>query len=206
MTDDTDDIFAKIGKDLDKEFAEENKKLPPIANISITLPESSLYAAYEGIPAEEISEFVEEGKGETYTYTLGDMRAWYKEMRKYPYHKIVTFGHGKARLWGEGWSGGEFVSNIKDVAEAKFIEKLGRPLYVKYMDTLMEPLMETRPKISMTTKRAHISTPLIQKAPSIATQSSIPLEENKIRATEEEVEHILNEIPKVKKKEERLKA
>ncbi|MEM4098050.1 MAG: hypothetical protein QXS81_05130 [Candidatus Micrarchaeaceae archaeon] len=207
MTEDADDIFAEIGKKLDKEFAEENKKLPPIANISVIVPESSLYAAEEGISEGEVPETIKkEDENDGETYTLGDMRAWYKELRKYPYHKILTFGHGKARVWGEGWSGGEFVSNVKDAAEVKFIEKLGRPLYIKYMDMLMEPITETRPKISMTTKRAHISTPLIQKATPIAAQSSIPSEENKIRETEEEVKRILEENLKTRKKEERLKA
>ncbi|MEM0148468.1 MAG: hypothetical protein QXY10_02640, partial [Candidatus Micrarchaeaceae archaeon] len=85
--DDEYDFFVEAGKDLDKEFMAENKKLPSIANISVIVPEHSLYAAEEGIPEEDVPEAIkEDNENDGETYTLGDMRAWYKELAKYPYH------------------------------------------------------------------------------------------------------------------------
>ncbi|MEM0142519.1 MAG: hypothetical protein QXL94_00995 [Candidatus Parvarchaeum sp.] len=203
------ELFANLGKKLDKEFIKENKKLPKIADISVKVPEYMIYASEEGIDEDEVPDAIKEetNENEGEIYTLGDMRAWYKEREIYPIESILTFGHGKARVWGEGWSGGEYVTNVKNAAEDEFIKQLGKQRYKEYMDKLMEPLKETQPQISMVTKRTHVNVPLMQKVQqTIIPQSNAPLVENKIRETEEEVNHILEEPSKIKKKEERLKA
>ncbi|MEM4065104.1 MAG: hypothetical protein QW582_02710, partial [Candidatus Micrarchaeaceae archaeon] len=80
---------------------------------------------------------------------------------------------------------------------------------VKYMNILMEstPQPASKPQLAMAVKRSHISTPLLQKVHAlVASPDGTPLKGNPAIATNEEVKYIIDELSKVKKKEERLKA
>jgi len=155
----TDDIFDELSKDFDNKFKKENKKLPAeIADINVTVP---LYEDYEQISDEDIDEALEENEPDPEvpkgTYTMADMRAWYKILNDgQPYHTILTFGHGANRIWGEG-QGGAYPAGIARASERAFIKLLGEERYKAYLEKLMEASNEVKqneetiqvPKVSM---------------------------------------------------------
>jgi len=144
-TDDTDKIFEELSKDFDNKFKEINKKLPAeIANIKVTVP---IFEYYDQLDDEELDEILEENKNKySYyhreisqgTYTMTDMLAWYEQINDgQSWHTILTFGHGKDRIWGEG-QGEAFPIGMAHAAERAFIKLLGEERYKAYLERLME--------------------------------------------------------------------
>ena len=147
----TDNIFDKLSKDFDNKFKEINKKLPAeIANIKVTIPISE---DYDQLDDEEIDEILEENKNKySYhhrefsqgTYTMADMLTWYEQINDgQPWHTILTFGHGKDRIWGEGQLGA-FPAGMAYAAERAFIKLLGEERYKAYLERLMEASNEVK--------------------------------------------------------------
>ena len=69
------------------------------------------------------------------TYTLDDMQRWFVQIREFP--SILSFGHGKNQVMGEGQSGGREVCEIVHEAENKFVAKLGIKKYQEEHDKIM---------------------------------------------------------------------
>jgi len=149
----TDDIFDELSKEFDNKFKEINKKLPAeIANIKVTIP---IMSYYDQIDDEEIDKILEDIKNKySYyrhefsqgTYTMADMLAWYEQINDgHPWHTVLTFGHGKDRIWGEG-QGGAFPAGMAHVVERAFIKLLGEERYKAYLERLMEALNEAKHK------------------------------------------------------------
>jgi len=141
----TDDIFDKLSKDFDNKFKEINKKLPAeIANIKVTIP---IFDFYDQLDDKEIDKILEDNNNKySYyrheisqgNYTMADMLAWYEQINDgHPWHTILTFGHGKDRIWGEG-QGGAFPAGMAYAAERAFIKLLGEERYKAYLERLME--------------------------------------------------------------------
>jgi len=188
---DTDDIFDELSKDFDNKFKKENKKLPAeIADINVTVP---LYEDYEQISDEDIDEALEENEPDPEvpkgTYTMADMRAWYKILNDgQPYHTILTFGHGKNRIWGEGQFGA-YPAGIAHASERAFIKLLGEELYKTYLEKLMGVTHEVKqneetiqvPKVSlqMTHKPPILKLPkkIFNTVEPSTIQNNIPLPE-----------------------------
>jgi len=148
-----DELFDELSKEFDNEFKEKNKKLPAeIANIKVTIP---IFEYYDQLDDEEIDEILEENKNKySYyrheisqgTYTMADMLAWYEQINDgQPWHTILTFGHGKDRIWGEG-QGGAFPAGMASAAERAFIKLLGEERYKTYLEKLMGASNEVKQK------------------------------------------------------------
>lgn len=135
------------------------------------------------------------------TYTLGDMRDWHELLNDgQPYYTILTFGHGKNRVTGEGWSGGEYVSGRAHAVERAFVKLLGRETYARYMDELLGRVQKVRASLPLTkkiipTEKARLSVPLNKKT---------PLTDKEITAITEEPE--LKKKTKEEEEKERLRA
>jgi len=149
----TDDVFDELSRDFDNEFKEKNKKLPAeIAYIKVAIP---IFEYYDQLDDEEIDEILEENKNKySYyrheisqgTYTMADMLAWYEQINDgQPWHIVLTFGHGKDRIWGEGQFGA-FPAGMARAAERAFIKLLGEERYKAYLERLMEASNEAKHK------------------------------------------------------------
>jgi len=191
----TDDIFDELSKDFDNKFKKENKKLPAeIANIKVTIP---IFEYYDQLDDEEIDKILEDNNKYSYyrheisqgTYTMADMRAWYKILNDgQPYHTILTFGHGKNRIWGEGQFGA-YPAGIAHASERAFIKLLGEELYKTYLEKLMGVTHEVKqneetiqvPKVSlqMTHKPPILKLPkkIFNTVEPSTIQNNIPLPE-----------------------------
>ena len=169
--DDTDKIFEELSKDFDNKFKEMNKKLPAeIANIKVTIP---IFEYYDQLDDEEIDKILEENKNKySYyhheisqgTYTMADMLAWYEQINDgQPWHTILTFGHGKDRIWGEG-QGGAVPAGMAHAAERAFIKLLGEERYKAYLERLMEASNEVKQK-EETIQVPNVNLQLTHRAP-----------------------------------------
>jgi len=149
----TDNIFDKLSKDFDNKFKEINKKLPAeIANIKVTIP---IFDFYDQLDDKEIDKILEDNNNKySYyrheisqgNYTMADMLAWYEQINDgQPWHTILTFGHGKDRIWGEGQLGA-FPAGMAYAAERAFIKLLGEERYKAYLERLMEASNEAKRK------------------------------------------------------------
>jgi len=81
------------------------------------------------------SVIVQDAFGNEKKFSLQDMQKWFVQIRGFP--SILSFGHGKNHVWGEGQVGGRNVTNIAKEAERKFVERMGADKYQKAIDKLM---------------------------------------------------------------------